>query len=150
MVNRAKQAVIQGASRARRIYAASNRAQVVGSLDLSRPDTWAVRGFRKVNFSDSRADEYTRQVLAEVKRTVIPELARRTPKNTGRTSRSYVASLENRSTIIIVNTNPFSVAMRWNVSGLGENVTVKELVNHVLKERMPGILERVRQRVYGS
>ncbi len=144
MVNRARQVVNQGAARARRIYAGANRAQVVGNIDLRRP------ALRKVDFPDSGADEYTRQVLLEVQSDVIPELRRRTPKDTGRTSRSYEAKLENRSTIVIINTNPFSVAMRWDVSGLGENVTVKELVNQVLKERMPGILERVSKRVYGS
>ena len=150
MVNRARQAVTDGASRARRIYAGANRARVVGVIDLQRPETWAVRAFRKVNSNDSRADEYARQLLLEVQSDVIPELQRRTPKNTGRTSRSYKAVLENRSTVAIVNTNPYSVAMRWDVSGLGDNVTVKELVDHVLKERIPGIIQRVSKRVYGS
>ena len=150
MVNRAWQAVNQGASRARRIYAGANRAQVVGTIDLQRPEAWGVRAFRKVNIGDSRTEEYARQLLIEVNSDVIPELRRRTPRNTGRTARSYRASIENRSIIVIVNTNPYSVAMRWDISGLGENVSVKELVDHVLKERMPGIIERVSKRVYGS
>ena len=150
MVNRARQAATAGASRARRIYAGANRAQVVGTIDFQRPETWGVRAFRKVNSGDSRADEYARQLLLEVQGDVIPELQKRTPKATGRTSRSYKALLENRSTVAIVNTNPYSVAMRWDLPGLGQNVSVRELVDHVLKERMPGIIERVNQRVYGS